>query len=142
MTFIRHLLVLSAVPECLAQLPADNTPIQLRMLSQAECCFPFLSVSISHYVSIYFFSFFSFSPPLHLCAMQEAIITGLLPETTYSLTVAAYTTKGDGARSKAKVVTTTGAGMCCLWIYVCACVQWSLNILHQHHTYSWSAVKE
>ncbi|XP_040895699.1 protein tyrosine phosphatase receptor type Fa isoform X3 [Toxotes jaculatrix] len=40
---------------------------------------------------------------------QEAIITGLLPETTYSLTVAAYTTKGDGARSKAKVVTTTGA---------------------------------
>ncbi|XP_029988313.1 protein tyrosine phosphatase receptor type Fa isoform X3 [Sphaeramia orbicularis] len=40
---------------------------------------------------------------------QEAIITGLLPETTYSVTVAAYTTKGDGARSKAKVVTTTGA---------------------------------
>uniref|UniRef100_A0A673JGT6 Receptor-type tyrosine-protein phosphatase F n=1 Tax=Sinocyclocheilus rhinocerous TaxID=307959 RepID=A0A673JGT6_9TELE len=33
----------------------------------------------------------------------------LLPETTYSVTVAAYTTKGDGARSKAKVVTTTGA---------------------------------
>ncbi|KAK2816005.1 hypothetical protein Q5P01_026472, partial [Channa striata] len=40
---------------------------------------------------------------------QEAIITGLLPETTYSVTVAAYTTKGDGARSKAKLVTTTGA---------------------------------
>ncbi|XP_028258984.1 protein tyrosine phosphatase receptor type Fa isoform X2 [Parambassis ranga] len=40
---------------------------------------------------------------------QEAIITGLLPETTYSVTVAAYTTKGDGARSKAKVLTTTGA---------------------------------
>ncbi|XP_076579068.1 protein tyrosine phosphatase receptor type Fa isoform X3 [Chaetodon auriga] len=40
---------------------------------------------------------------------QEAIITGLLPETTYSVTVAAYTTKGDGARSKARVVTTTGA---------------------------------
>ncbi|XP_034439936.1 protein tyrosine phosphatase receptor type Fa isoform X5 [Hippoglossus hippoglossus] len=40
---------------------------------------------------------------------QDTIITGLLPETTYSLTVAAYTTKGDGARSKAKVVTTTGA---------------------------------
>uniref|UniRef100_UPI003AAF2786 protein tyrosine phosphatase receptor type Fa isoform X2 n=1 Tax=Centroberyx gerrardi TaxID=166262 RepID=UPI003AAF2786 len=39
----------------------------------------------------------------------EAIITGLLAETTYSVTVAAYTTKGDGARSKAKVVTTTGA---------------------------------
>uniref|UniRef100_A0A673CFF8 Receptor-type tyrosine-protein phosphatase F n=1 Tax=Sphaeramia orbicularis TaxID=375764 RepID=A0A673CFF8_9TELE len=42
-------------------------------------------------------------------ADYEAIITGLLPETTYSVTVAAYTTKGDGARSKAKVVTTTGA---------------------------------
>ncbi|KAM4628738.1 protein tyrosine phosphatase receptor type Fa isoform 2-T2 [Polymixia lowei] len=40
---------------------------------------------------------------------QEAIIPGLLPETTYSVTVAAYTTKGDGARCKAKVVTTTGA---------------------------------
>ncbi|XP_018590270.2 receptor-type tyrosine-protein phosphatase F isoform X5 [Scleropages formosus] len=40
---------------------------------------------------------------------QEAIITGLLSETSYSVTVAAYTTKGDGARSKAKVVTTTGA---------------------------------
>ncbi|XP_026061911.1 receptor-type tyrosine-protein phosphatase F isoform X12 [Carassius auratus] len=40
---------------------------------------------------------------------QEAVITGLLSETSYSVTVAAYTTKGDGARSKAKVVTTTGA---------------------------------
>ncbi|XP_036824363.1 receptor-type tyrosine-protein phosphatase F isoform X8 [Oncorhynchus mykiss] len=40
---------------------------------------------------------------------QETVITGLLPETSYSVTVAAYTTKGDGARSKAKVVTTTGA---------------------------------
>ncbi|KAL4608298.1 receptor-type tyrosine-protein phosphatase F isoform X3 [Arapaima gigas] len=41
--------------------------------------------------------------------LLEAIITGLLSETSYSVTVAAYTTKGDGARSKAKVVTTTGA---------------------------------
>ncbi|KAM9849037.1 protein tyrosine phosphatase receptor type Fa [Aulostomus maculatus] len=40
---------------------------------------------------------------------QEAIITGLLPETSYSVTVGAYTTKGDGAHSKAKVVTTSGA---------------------------------
>ncbi|XP_077440031.1 protein tyrosine phosphatase receptor type Fa isoform X2 [Vanacampus margaritifer] len=40
---------------------------------------------------------------------QEAILTGLLPETSYSLTVAAYTTKGDGAHSKARLVTTTGA---------------------------------
>ncbi|XP_061776857.1 receptor-type tyrosine-protein phosphatase F-like isoform X4 [Nerophis ophidion] len=40
---------------------------------------------------------------------HEATIGGLQPDTTYSVTVAAYTTKGDGARSKAKVVTTTGA---------------------------------
>ncbi|KAL2090038.1 hypothetical protein ACEWY4_014726 [Coilia grayii] len=39
----------------------------------------------------------------------EAYITGLQAETTYSVTVAAYTTKGDGARSKAKVVLTPGA---------------------------------
>ncbi|XP_074524005.1 protein tyrosine phosphatase receptor type Fa isoform X2 [Halichoeres trimaculatus] len=44
-----------------------------------------------------------------LSEVQDAIVTGLLPETTYSLTVAAYTTKGHGARSKARVVTTTGA---------------------------------
>lgn len=42
--------------------------------------------------------------------LQEAIIGGLQSETTYSVTVAAYTTKGDGARSKTKVITTTGAG--------------------------------
>lgn len=40
----------------------------------------------------------------------ETTISGLTPETTYSVTVAAYTTKGDGARSKPKIVTTTGAG--------------------------------
>ncbi|XP_072540064.1 protein tyrosine phosphatase receptor type Fa isoform X12 [Salminus brasiliensis] len=40
---------------------------------------------------------------------QDAFITGLQAETSYSITVAAYTTKGDGARSKAKVVTTAGA---------------------------------
>ncbi|XP_072219425.1 receptor-type tyrosine-protein phosphatase F isoform X2 [Leuresthes tenuis] len=40
---------------------------------------------------------------------HETIIGGLQSETTYSVTVAAYTTKGDGARSKAKVITTTGA---------------------------------
>ncbi|XP_069594168.1 receptor-type tyrosine-protein phosphatase F isoform X13 [Ranitomeya imitator] len=44
-----------------------------------------------------------------LAEAQEALITGLSPETTYSITVAAYTTKGDGARSKPKIVTTTGA---------------------------------
>ncbi|XP_059689645.1 receptor-type tyrosine-protein phosphatase delta isoform X1 [Gavia stellata] len=40
---------------------------------------------------------------------QEMIISGLQPETTYSFTVTAYTTKGDGARSKPKLLSTTGA---------------------------------
>ncbi|KAM4575181.1 receptor-type tyrosine-protein phosphatase S isoform 5-T7 [Fundulus diaphanus] len=42
-------------------------------------------------------------------AEYEMVIDGLKPETTYSVTVAAYTTKGDGARSKPKVVVTKGA---------------------------------
>uniref|UniRef100_A0A669PFT8 Receptor-type tyrosine-protein phosphatase F n=1 Tax=Phasianus colchicus TaxID=9054 RepID=A0A669PFT8_PHACC len=46
-----------------------------------------------------------------LSEAQETVIGGLLPETTYSVTVAAYTTKGDGARSKPKVITTTGADL-------------------------------
>lgn len=57
---------------------------------------------------------------------QETIIGGLLPETTYSVTIAAYTTKGDGARSKSKLVTTTGAGE--------PCVQW-LNLLMQKRSF-------
>ncbi|XP_078264458.1 protein tyrosine phosphatase receptor type Fa isoform X8 [Rhinoraja longicauda] len=44
-----------------------------------------------------------------LAEEQEASIGGLLPETTYSITVAAYTIRGDGARSKPKLVTTSGA---------------------------------
>ncbi|XP_070261052.1 receptor-type tyrosine-protein phosphatase F isoform X6 [Myotis yumanensis] len=44
-----------------------------------------------------------------LAEAQETTISGLTPETTYSITVAAYTTKGDGARSKPKIVMTTGA---------------------------------
>ncbi|XP_069026416.1 receptor-type tyrosine-protein phosphatase delta-like isoform X17 [Embiotoca jacksoni] len=40
---------------------------------------------------------------------HEMIITELHADTTYSVTVAAYTTKGDGARSKPKLITTTGA---------------------------------
>uniref|UniRef100_A0A8C0HR78 Receptor-type tyrosine-protein phosphatase S n=1 Tax=Buteo japonicus TaxID=224669 RepID=A0A8C0HR78_9AVES len=44
-----------------------------------------------------------------LADAQEMIIAGLQPETAYSITVAAYTMKGDGARSKPKVVTTKGA---------------------------------
>ncbi|XP_075065536.1 receptor-type tyrosine-protein phosphatase delta isoform X4 [Mixophyes fleayi] len=42
-------------------------------------------------------------------AEHEMIITGLQPETAYAITVTAYTTKGDGARSKPKVVSTPGA---------------------------------
>lgn len=38
------------------------------------------------------------------------VLTDLQADTTYSVTVAAYTTKGDGARSKPKLITTTGAG--------------------------------
>ncbi|XP_009868847.1 PREDICTED: receptor-type tyrosine-protein phosphatase S-like, partial [Apaloderma vittatum] len=44
-----------------------------------------------------------------LADAQEMVIAGLQPETAYSITVAAYTMKGDGARSKPKVVTTKGA---------------------------------
>ncbi|XP_045445078.1 receptor-type tyrosine-protein phosphatase S isoform X4 [Pipistrellus kuhlii] len=44
-----------------------------------------------------------------LADAQEMVITNLQPETTYSVTVAAYTMKGDGARSKPKVVVTKGA---------------------------------
>uniref|UniRef100_A0A8C5W8J9 Receptor-type tyrosine-protein phosphatase S n=1 Tax=Microcebus murinus TaxID=30608 RepID=A0A8C5W8J9_MICMU len=44
-----------------------------------------------------------------LADAQEMVITDLQPETAYSVTVAAYTMKGDGARSKPKVVVTKGA---------------------------------
>ncbi|KAJ8262302.1 hypothetical protein GJAV_G00164920 [Gymnothorax javanicus] len=40
---------------------------------------------------------------------HEMVITELQAETTYAVAVAAYTTKGDGARSKPKLVTTTAA---------------------------------
>lgn len=50
------------------------------------------------------------------------VIGGLKPDTTYSITVAAYTTKGDGARSKPKLVVTKGAGQCKkLIIYLLVC---------------------
>lgn len=41
---------------------------------------------------------------------QELIIGGLKPETLYSVSVAAYTTKGDGAHSRPKLVHTLGIG--------------------------------
>uniref|UniRef100_A0A4W5PZZ4 protein-tyrosine-phosphatase n=1 Tax=Hucho hucho TaxID=62062 RepID=A0A4W5PZZ4_9TELE len=44
-----------------------------------------------------------------LADAQEMVIGGLQSDTTYSITVAAYTTKGDGARSKPKLVVTKGA---------------------------------
>lgn len=47
------------------------------------------------------------------------VIGGLKPDTTYSITVAAYTTKGDGARSKPKLVTTKGAGQSSLGSFCC-----------------------
>ncbi|KAM9461795.1 receptor-type tyrosine-protein phosphatase S isoform 7-T9 [Clarias gariepinus] len=51
-------------------------------------------------------------------AEYEMVIGGLQPDTTYSITVAAYTTKGDGARSKPKLVVTKGAvpGPPSLWV--------------------------
>ena len=52
-------------------------------------------------------------------SFQDMIISGLQPETSYSLTVTAYTTKGDGARSKPKLVSTTGAGNhICAYVYL------------------------
>uniref|UniRef100_A0A4W6ES77 protein-tyrosine-phosphatase n=1 Tax=Lates calcarifer TaxID=8187 RepID=A0A4W6ES77_LATCA len=52
------------------------------------------------------------SPP------QELILGGLKAETMYSVSVAAYTTKGDGAHSKAKLVQTPGIvpGPPSLWV--------------------------
>ena len=41
---------------------------------------------------------------------QELILESLKAETFYSISVAAYTTKGDGAHSKAKLVQTLGIG--------------------------------
>ncbi|KAF7222769.1 receptor-type tyrosine-protein phosphatase delta-like [Nothobranchius furzeri] len=48
----------------------------------------------------------------------ELILGGLKAETLYSVSVAAYTTKGDGAHSKAKLVRTTGIvpGPPSLWV--------------------------
>lgn len=53
-----------------------------------------------------------------LADAQEMVIGGLQPDTTYSITVAAYTTKGDGARSKPKLVVTKGAvpGPPTIWV--------------------------
>nr|XP_043879832.1 receptor-type tyrosine-protein phosphatase S-like isoform X2 [Solea senegalensis] len=49
----------------------------------------------------------------------ELILGDLKPETVYSVSVAAYTTKGDGAHSKAKLVQTPGIvpGPPSLWVH-------------------------
>ncbi|KAK1805896.1 hypothetical protein P4O66_012947 [Electrophorus voltai] len=59
-----------------------------------------------------------YQTPAPVCDLQEMVIGGLWPDTTYSVTVAAYTTKGDGARSKPKLVATKGAvpGPPSLWV--------------------------
>ena len=41
---------------------------------------------------------------------NEAVITGLLPDTRYQVTVAGYTRRGDGVRSRPKIISTMGAG--------------------------------
>ncbi|XP_043990579.1 receptor-type tyrosine-protein phosphatase S-like [Gambusia affinis] len=50
--------------------------------------------------------------------LYELVLGGLKAETLYSVSVAAYTTKGDGAHSKAKLVQTTGIvpGSPSLWV--------------------------
>ncbi|XP_060552123.1 tyrosine-protein phosphatase Lar-like isoform X5 [Ruditapes philippinarum] len=40
---------------------------------------------------------------------NEAVITGLLPDTRYQVTVAGYTRRGDGVRSRPKIISTMGA---------------------------------
>ena len=47
----------------------------------------------------------------HNADVTDAVITGLQANTRYHITVAAYTRKGDGMRSKAKIISTKGAGM-------------------------------
>ncbi|XP_070195997.1 tyrosine-protein phosphatase Lar-like isoform X3 [Littorina saxatilis] len=42
-------------------------------------------------------------------AVKEAVITGLDADTRYLVQVAAYTRKGDGLRSKSRIITTRGA---------------------------------
>lgn len=44
----------------------------------------------------------------------DAVVTGLEADTRYKFHVVAYTRKGDGIRSKARVVTTKGAGKLCV----------------------------
>uniref|UniRef100_A0A668AKC1 protein-tyrosine-phosphatase n=1 Tax=Myripristis murdjan TaxID=586833 RepID=A0A668AKC1_9TELE len=62
---------------------------------------------------------------------QEMILGGLKAETLYSVSVAAYTTKGDGTHSKAKLVQTLGIvpGSPSLWVRPGSCssvvVRWA-----------------
>jgi len=69
------------------------------------------------------------------CLPQEMVIGGLKPDTTYSITVAAYTTKGDGARSKPKLVVTKGAGGCRGRWSVCCSVTGHAALKETHEVY-------
>lgn len=41
---------------------------------------------------------------------NEIVITGLTPDTRYQVSVAGYTRRGDGVRSRARTINTMGAG--------------------------------
>lgn len=41
---------------------------------------------------------------------NEMVITGLQPDTMYQVAVAGYTRRGDGLRSREKIINTLGAG--------------------------------
>lgn len=104
--------------KCQNTLSGGNVKLMHVLCASVAQCTKFCCLNLDFVALSSVFSILSSSPFLFLllfsspCAEQEAFIAALLPETTYSVTVAAYTTKGDGARSKAKVATTTGAGVC------------------------------
>ena len=52
--------------------------------------------------------------------LHEAVITGLEADTRYLIQVSAYTRKGDGVRSKTRIITTKGAGIY-ISVYTCVC---------------------
>lgn len=67
----------------------------------------------------------------------DAVIGGLLSDTTYWVQVAAYTRKGEGARTKPKKITTRGSGSIYIRIVsgVTKCKSVMLTILYQVHAY-------
>uniref|UniRef100_A0AAQ4PM38 protein-tyrosine-phosphatase n=1 Tax=Gasterosteus aculeatus aculeatus TaxID=481459 RepID=A0AAQ4PM38_GASAC len=63
----------------------------------------------------------------------ELILGGLKAETLYSISVAAYTTKGDGAHSKAKLVQTLGIGEHMAIIYISECTVFRAAVVIQSY---------